>query len=158
MADLCCKYTIAGITLNDDTPGADRLVIGEDGVKGLDGRPIRRQVDPAGYNVEGGIIHPARFGPRLILFSGIVNVQSTLYDPTDDYFAAVYALEQAVIAALEGIRNTDGTLAWTPHGGSPQTLTVRYGLPGQEIQFAGPMLNKRFVFGLVADFTAVPIP
>ena len=149
MADLCCAYTIAGQTLNPSS--GDGLYVGENGIVGLDGRPIRAEVDEKG-RADGGIVHiPKYFGPRAVGFSGIVGIKSVAVSPNSAYFAAVNAVENAWVAALEGILNTPSTLAWTEHGGSPQSLTVTYGIQGGEIQFAGSMMQKTFRFVLIAE-------
>lgn len=147
MADLCCPYTVAGLTINAAT--GDTLGVAEDGITGLDGRPIRRQIDPRGQ-ADGGILHTARFGPRIIRFKTIVQIRSVPVKANDAYFAAINAVETAVIAALEAVLNSDTTLAWTPTGQSAQSLTVRYGVAGEEVRFPGTMMSKTCLFALVA--------
>lgn len=149
MADLCCAYTIGGGTLNPTD--ADGLYIGENGVRGLDGRPIRATVDKRGVT-DGGIVHPKFWGPRTIVFSGPVGIKSVAIKPNDAYFDAVMAVEVAWIALLEAIRDTPSALAWTPHGpAGAQSLTVTYGVEGGEINFSGSMMAKTFQFALVAE-------
>ena len=65
MADLCCQYNIAGIKINDTTPGTNRLITGENGVTGLDGAPIRSEIDDEGQQ-NGSIVHPKFLGGRVI--------------------------------------------------------------------------------------------
>lgn len=149
MADLCCEYNIASIVINDDTAGADRLILGPDGVTGLDGAPVRSQVDPKGVT-EGGIVFTKFLGPRIIVFKGFCQVQSVEPAMNDPYFSALNALESGVVSALEGILNSASNLTWTPTGGSGKSISVTYGVPGQEIQFGGTMLEKTFQFGLIA--------
>src|SRR5262245_51252314 len=110
MADLCCEYNIAGIVINDDTPGADRLILGADGVVGLDGAPVRGQVDPRGQ-ISGGIVHPKFLGPRIIVFKGFCQIQSVTPAQNTAYYSALNALEAGVVSALEGILNSGTTPA-----------------------------------------------
>jgi hypothetical protein len=148
VADLCCVYTFAGITINDFD--SDGLVLGDDGVTGLDGAPIRSQVDPRGQ-IDGGIVHTKFFGPRIITFNGFVNIQSVPIVQSAIYFEALNDVEAAVVAALEGALNTPSNLAWTPTGQAARTLSCTYGTTGGEIAFAGSMLEKTFTFQLVAE-------
>lgn len=154
MADLCCAYSIAGITINNATAGADRLLTSfENGsITGLDGAPVRSQVDPLGVT-HGGIVFPKYFGPRVITFAGEVHIQSVTWSPgASAYVVAVNNLEAAVVAALEGILNSASSLAWTPTGLSARSISVTYGVPGQEVQFAGPPVpgERTFSFSLIA--------
>ena len=149
MADLCCAYVLPGFTINNATDGVDRAVLGPDGVTGLDGAPIRRQIDPKGQT-DGGILHTARFGPRIITFTGFLEIRSVVPGQNDAYYTAINALEAAMVSGLEGIRNSSHNLTWTPTGGSGKSISVRYGVEGQEIQFTGSMLDKGFSFSLVA--------
>ncbi len=150
MADLCCQYTLGSIKINDTTPGADRLVLGADGLVGLDGAPIRRQIDPAGQE-DGGIVHDALQGPRVIVAKGLVDIQTVQKKLNPAYFAALDAFEIAVTAALVGLMNTPTALSWTSSSGASRSVTVQYGVPGGEIQFPGSVLTKGFQFSLVAE-------
>jgi hypothetical protein len=149
MADVCCEYSIAGLTLNNDT--GDTLMLGGDGAQGLDGAPVRSQVDPKGIT-SGGIVHTKFYGPRIITFSGEVLIRSTTVEDTTAYVTAINVLEAATVSALQGILNTPSNLTWTPTGGSGHTISVTYGVPGQEIQFTGNMLpgERTFSFSLIA--------
>ena len=117
MADVCCEYTIAGLTLNNDT--GDTLMLGGDGIQGLDGAPVRSQVDPRGQ-ISGGIVHTKFLAARIITFSGEVLIRSTSPEDTTAYITAINAVEAATVSALEGILNTPSSLAWTPTGGVGQ--------------------------------------
>lgn len=156
MADLCCPYAVAGITINNATAGADRLVLDSDGVTGLDGAPVRSQVDPRGQTA-GGIVHPKLLGARIITFKGFVHIQSVEPDERIPYLTAINALEAAVVSALEGILNSASTLSWTPTGAAARSISVTYGVPGQEIQFTGEMLpgERTFSFGLIAAIPTI---
>jgi hypothetical protein len=154
VADLCCAYAIAGITINNPAAGADRLLTSfENGhILGLDGAPIRSQVDPKGAT-DGGIVHTKYFGARVITFQGEVQIQSVLWTASSTaYLTAMNTLEASVVSALEGIRNSASTLSWTPTGLSARSISVTYGVPGQEIQFDGAMVpgERTFSFSLIA--------
>lgn len=158
MADLCCAYSIAGITINNTAAGADRLLTSfENGqITGLDGAPVRSQVDLLAVT-NGGIVHTKYYGPRIITFAGEVHIQSVTDAMTTAYLTAMNTLEANVITALQGILNTPSTLSWTPTGLSARSISVTYGVPGQEIQFQGPMLpgERTFSFSLVAALPTI---
>ena len=149
MADTCAVYTVNGLTINHAS--ADTLLTDfeEGDIQGLDGAPIRRQLDPGGQT-GGGIVFPALLGPRIITFKGKVSIVSQDGGDRLLYAAAVNAVEAAAVSALQGILNTTGTLSWTPNGGSAKSISVYYGVEGGEIQFTGNMLDKSFTFTLVA--------
>ena len=92
MADLCCAYTIAGIVINNPTAGADRLVLGEDGISGLDGAPIRAEIDDQGQS-DGGIVHPKFYAARVIVFRGFCHIQSVTVERSTAYYTALNNLE-----------------------------------------------------------------
>lgn len=152
MADLCCTYHFAGLTIND--PDIDGLILGEDGIVGLDGRPIRSQVDPKGQT-DGGIVHPKFYGPRIITFTGLLNIVTVTDRESTLYFAAQMVVEAAVISALESKLNTADNLTWTPTGGSGKSISCTYGTPDGEIKFAGTMLQKTWSFSLIAANPAI---
>lgn len=149
MADTCCAYSLAGITINA-TSGDCLFTDFEEGeIAGLDGAPIRRQIDPQGQS-DGGLQHPAFLGPRVITFSGKVLIRSQDGGNKEDYAAAVNVVENAAIAAFEGILNADSTLSWTETGGGAHSISVRYGVEGGELQFSGNMIDRSFTFSLYA--------
>jgi hypothetical protein len=150
MADTCCAYTIAGLTINASSGDCLLTDFDEGQIIGLDGAPVRKQIDPQGQS-DGGIVFPAFYGPRIIQFQGKVLIRSVAEGalPTT-YAAAVNVVEAATVSALQGILNGGGTLAWTPNGGSAHSISVSYGIPGGEIQFTGNMVDRRFQFSLVA--------
>lgn len=154
MADYCCQYNFAGVKLNDTTPGADRLILGEDGVTGLDGAPIRAEIDDQGQS-SGSLVHPKLFGGRIITFKGFCHIQSVTVEMSTVYYTALNALEAGVISALEGALNSAQALTWTPSGGSGKSLTCTYGNTGGEIQFGGSMLEKTFEFTLVSESNTI---
>ncbi len=153
MADTCCAYTVAGLTINASSGDCLLTDFDEGQILGLDGAPVRKQIDPQGQS-DGGIVHPAFYGPRIIQFQGKVLIRSVTADAAT-YAAAVNTVESATVSALQGILNGGGTLAWTPNGGSAHSITVSYGTPGGEIQFTGNMIDRRFSFTLVAANPAI---
>lgn len=150
MADLCCAYSFAGITINNPAAGSDHLMLGENGVTGLDGAPLRVEIDDEGQG-DGGIVHLPKFkAARIVTFTGFCQIRSVPVGMTTAYFTALNTLEAAVVSALEGVTNSPTSLAWTPTGLSARSLTATYGTQGGEIQFGGEMLEKTFTFTLVA--------
>lgn len=149
MADTCAVYTLGSLTINATT--GDTLLTDFEGgeITGLDGAPIRSQIDPQGQS-DGGIVFHKFFGPRIITFAGAVAIRSQENIQSSLYIQAVNTVEAAAISALEGILNTPTSLAWTPTGGSAKSILVTYGTDGGEIEFFGNMLEKRFHFTLVA--------
>ena len=154
MADLCCEYHFAGIVLNNSATGADRLILGEDGVTGLDGGPIRAEIDDQGQS-DGGLYFPRLYSARIITFKGFCHIQSVTVEMNTPYYSALNALEAAVVSALESKLNSPDNLTWTPTGGSGKTISCYYGNTGGEIQFGGSMLEKTFEFTLVAYDPAI---
>lgn len=150
MADTCCPYTIAGLTINASSGDCLFTDFEEGQILGLDGAPVRKQIDPQGQS-DGGIVHPAFFGARVITFQGKVLIRSVPEGaPATTYAAAVNAVEGTAVSALEGILNTPSSLAWTLTGGGAHSISVTYGTPGGELQFTGNMVDRRFSFTLVA--------
>lgn len=154
--DLCCEYPFPGFTINDETDGIDSPVLVESGIVGLDGGPIRRQVDPAGVE-DGGLVHPAWFGPRLVTWKGKILIQSVDWELTPEYLAAANTLMNTMTSSLEGIRNSDYVLGWTPTGLGAHSLTLRYGMPGGEIQFSGTMLDLQWTFQTISADPTITI-
>lgn len=149
MADTCATYTLGGLTINATT--GDTLLTDFDGgdITGLDGAPIRSQVDPQGQS-DGGIVHQKFFGPRVITFTGGILIR-TVTDPDSALFvAAVNAVISSAKTTLEGILNTPTSLSWTETGGGAHSISVTYGTDGGEFQTTGNMLQKKFSFTLVA--------
>lgn len=152
MADLCCVYSYAGININ--ATSGDCLILGEDGVTGLDGRPIRAEIDDQGQS-DGGLFFPRFYGARIITFKGFCQIRSVTVEMNAPYYTALNALEAAVTSALEGQLNSATNLTWTPTGGSGKTISCYYGNTGGEIQFGGSMMEKTFEFTLVAYNPAI---
>jgi hypothetical protein len=141
------------VVINNSNPAANSLITDLEGgeILGLDGAPIRRQIDPQGQS-DGGIFFNAFYGARIITFTGAVAVV-TVADPGGNptgVWAALNTLEAATISALEAQRNSAATLSWTPTGGSAKSISCYYGVPGGEIQFSGNYRERKFTFQLVA--------
>lgn len=151
MADTCCQYSFGSLVVNPSS-GADGLYTTfEDGqILGLDGAPVRKQIDPQGQS-EGGIVHPAFLGARIISFQGKIAITSVPEGaPLEDIAAAVNVVEQAATAALEAQLNSATNLSWTLTGGAAKSISCTYGIPGGEFQPSGNMIDRRFQFTLVA--------
>jgi len=150
MADLCVEYTFGSVTINEQDSTMDRLVLPADGVTGLDGRPIRRQVDPRGQ-IDGSLVFTAFFSARVIVFKGYVEINSVPWPGsiTTAYASAVMNLEDSVKTTLEGLMNTPTALTWTQSNGNAESVTCVYGMPGGELQFGGEMAVPTFQFTLV---------
>lgn len=156
MADYCCVYTYGGVTINAADP-ANTLIIGDDGdITGLDGAPIRAEIDDQGQS-DGGLVHPKFYAARIITFSGEVLIRSVGFEDTTAYITAINTLEAAVVTALQSQLNTETSLSWTPTGLSARSIACTYGTSGGEIQFSGAMLpgERKFTFTLVADEPAI---
>lgn len=149
MADTCCVYTFGSLTVNAAT--GDTLHTDFEGgdIQGLDGAPIRKQIDPEGQS-SGGIVHPAFFGPRIITFTGKILIRSQTSPGSTAYIGAVNAVIAAAKSALEAQLNSATTLSWTETGGSAHSISCTYGTEGGEFQTSGNMLEKSFSFTLVA--------
>lgn len=154
--DLCCEYPFPGFTINDETDGVDSPVLVENGIVGLDGGPIRRQVDPRGV-ANGGLVHTAWFGPRLVAWRGKILIQSVDWALNAEYLAAVNTLMLTMTSGLEGIMNADYTLNWAPTGLGAHSLVLRYGMPGGEVQFSGTMLDLQWTFQTISADPAIEI-
>ncbi len=153
MADRCCTYTYAAVTVNGD-PDTDTLVISDDegdGIEGLDGQPVRRQIDPVS-NDDGGISQPAHFGERTIKFTGRVHIgtqpEKNPHRDLAGYLGKLITLQKAIVAALEAQLNTATALAWTDSAGESHSIQAMYGVPGGEIAFGGTLEDPTFTFTL----------
>lgn len=158
--DLCVEYAVGGsLKMNEGGIAGTTTTIRPSAIVGLDGRPVRATILPNGA-ADGGDKLTARFGPRLITVTGDIIVYSggLMVNPVDDgvtaYLTGVNALVAAWISGLEALLNSTFTLAWTPTGGSAQSLICTYGFEGGEFQstpspdLSGP---TTVTFGLVAE-------
>lgn len=152
MADICAEYHYAGLTING-AANTDTAIVSEEGngITGLDGAPVRRQVDDlAGTN--GGDSQPAHLGFRPIVFNLTV-VIGTLGNEGSPaaYNTKMMTLQKAWISALEGQLNSASALTWTDATGDSQSISCMYGMPGGEIQFSGPLYKTQCSFTLLAE-------
>jgi hypothetical protein len=153
------EYSVgASLKLNQGGLTGTTTTIRTTSITGLDGRPIRATILPNGAS-DGGDKLTARFGPRLIQVNGdiVAYTAGEMITPVESvtaYLTAVNALVASWITGLEGAINSTFTLAWTPTGGSAQSLTCTYGYEGAEFQsvpspdLSGPTTVS---FGLVAE-------
>lgn len=151
MPDLGVPYelTTPGGTITFNAGTVDEYHIAE--IQGLSGAPIRAPIDDVPYG-HGSLSHNFWRAGRHIVFDGHLLVTSVLC-PSPSVVPIWNAMEEDLATALEsiGALTTDtGTLAWTPTGLSPRTLTVRY-----EVQLECPAdqnyMLRAFHFGLFAD-------
>lgn len=134
------------ITFNDgDLHTLDDLYWLAD-IQGLDGAPVRAQMDNA-PQAHGGIIHTFWKGPRHVVMEGSILIQSQPLGA--NCLTERNAMEEALRVALESILQADGTLAWTPTGQSARSLTVRNDVP-LDYSPAENYALMSFTFGLVA--------
>ena len=167
MPDLCVPYTgfPDGLVLNaylGNTPADGIEVVG---IKGLHGRPVRSTIIPRSAT-SGGRKLNSEFGPRLITVNGLVRIVQNPGSPDGGggadphalgaaYYERVNDVLDAWEAALESALNSSFSLAWTPRGGSPRSLTVTYGYDGGEFEMTSEgedaMIYPTVTFGLVAE-------
>ena len=150
MADLTVVYSLATpagtILFNNGTFGGGSItnLYWISAIHGLDSPTIRAPVDDKPFG-DGGLVHKFWKGPRRVGFDGNIIIQSNIVDCR----AALNVMESALTAALDSILQADGTLTWTPTGGSGKSLTVRYEVP-LDIQPADDYKTRTFTFGLVS--------
>lgn len=152
MADYSCVYTLttAGgpIAFNQGTLGngsTDNLYWIST-IHGLDGPSIRAPVDDVPFG-DGGIVHRFWKGPRHIVFEGSLIIQEVGFGAACQGF--LNELEADLNDALDSILQTNGTLSWTPEGGSSTSIPVRYEVP-LDIQPTDNYVLRSFSFGLVS--------
>jgi hypothetical protein len=142
LAEFSLVYTLATpggtITFNS---GSDQYVIAR--LTGLDGAPIRAPMNNR-PQAHGGLVHRFLLGPRHLTIEGLFHVTSSATE--SGYKAARRTMDVNLNNALNSILAADGTLTWTPSGGSALNLYVRHDQP---LQVGGAWV-KTFVFGLVA--------
>lgn len=155
MPDLACQYTLttSGGTIQFNDYGDDKFnMYGPDeyyitDIKGLDSPPRRTPTDNA-PQTHGGLIHPRLKGPRVVTIEGALMIRST--DAQDQIRIIRNDMEKALLAALDAIEDTAGTLSWTvplTTGDEARSLDVYVHIP--DCEFSGIEL-KTFVLGLIA--------
>jgi hypothetical protein len=155
MADYSTTYTLTTpggtIIFNNGELGGGSLDnlywIGN--VQGLDGPTLRVPVDDTPFG-HGGIVHRSWKGPRHPIIEGSLVVQSVPFG-SPGCQELLNAMEAALNAALDSIlAPTSGTLAWTPSGGTPKSLTVFYEV-SLDIEPENGYATRSFNFGLVSE-------
>lgn len=129
------------ITLN--AASGDTYLVDPTQSSGLDMAPVRANVEDR-PQTDGGLVHDAFLGAREITLSGVLYIVSATTEA--GAVTARNTLADNLEAALFSILRADGTLQYTPTGGSSQTLTVRCDVA---CTFPGGFF-KQFIFGLAA--------
>lgn len=150
MADLACVYTLSTpggtVSFNDGDLHTTDDLYWIANIDGLDGAPIRAQVDNA-PQAHGGIIHTFWKGPRRVTIEGSILVQSVRWGGS--CLVVRNEMEDDLRVALESTHQSSGTLSWTPSGQSARSLTVRNDIPVDFTPQEGYMIMG-FTFGLVS--------
>jgi hypothetical protein len=153
VADLSAVYTLStsggNVSFNNGTLGfgSDDDLYWIATINGLDGPTIRTVIDDVPFG-HGGLVHRFWKGPRHVVLEGSLVVQSVPFGNSQCQ-EILNGMEDDLNAALNSILQSDGTLAWTPAGGSPHSLSVRYEVP-LDIQPQENYVIRSFSFGLVS--------
>jgi hypothetical protein len=152
VADYSCLYVLTtpgpDITFNNGTFGHGSLddLYWIDTIRGLDGPPLRVNLQDKPFG-DGGIAQKSWKGPRHPVFEGRMIVQSVGLAGCQAVFNT---MEKNLREALEGIVPlTSGTLAWTPSGDSPHSLTVYYEQT-LDVQPGDSYRTRIYSFGLLS--------
>ena len=139
MADPCATYTFGSVTINGAEDTDTLITPSYDNIVGLDGAPVRRQVDPEAQTDGDLDLQASYFAGRVIVFSGIVHIGTlpSQNPPMATFLSKVITLQKAVVAACEAQLTSATSLAWTDSAGAARSISCKYGLPGQVIQFGG---------------------
>lgn len=151
MADIGVFYTLTtpgtDITFNQYTEpwiGHDQFYITE--IRGLESPSLRTPQDPVPLG-DGALIHPFYYGATHITFEGFILINSTQI--MNDVVVIRNSMTASLKSALDAIKDADGTLTWTPQGGSGQTINgLRYEV-GLQTPHTSDYLMLEFSFGLV---------
>lgn len=151
MADVGVAYTLdtpsVDIVFNlftDPFEGQDQFYITE--IRGLGSPAIRTPIDSVPLG-DGALVHDFWLGPRHIGIEGTILVMSTTI--MNDIVEIRNEMESDLSTALESILRADGTLSFTPQGGSLTSYTVRYEVP-VEYTHSNNYISLDFSFGLIA--------
>jgi hypothetical protein len=152
VADYSCLYVLTtpgpDISFNDGSfgHGSSDDLYWIDTIHGLDGPPLRVPSEDVPFG-DGGLIHRSWKGPRHPVFEGRMIVQSVGLAGCQARFNA---MEKDLRQALDGIlAPTAGTLAWTPTGDSPHSLSVFYEQT-LDVQPGDNYRTRTFSFGLIS--------
>jgi hypothetical protein len=153
MADYSCIYTLTtpgpDIIFNNGQFGYGSLddLYWLDNVHGLDGPSLRVNSEDVPFG-HGGIVQRSWKGPRHPVLEGRLIVQSVGLGGCQ---AVLNDMEEELRTALDAIlAPASGTLAWTPSGGSPHSLTV-YVERTVDYQPADGYRTRSFDFGLISE-------
>lgn len=151
MADLSTVYSLStpgGTVLfnNGDLHGIVDLYWIQT-IAGLNGAPIRTPMDNA-PQAHGGLVYNFWKGPRHVGLEGFIIVRSVPFNSAECQ-EVLNGMEDDLTDALESILQADGTLSWTPAGGSGRSLSVRCEIPFDP-QPAENYAVRTFTVGLVA--------
>jgi hypothetical protein len=151
VTDPCAEYTVFGsLIVNQGDGTVDRLWTGEteNAITGLDGRPLRQQVDLGGQ-FSGVHLQDAYWDAREIVFQGIVQIVTADYwEDISGYREALMDLEAAWVSAWDSALDTTFNLTFTPAGQSGQSIAVKLFNP--PLQFGGTLFEPTFTFGLIS--------
>lgn len=153
MADVGVAYTLTtpgpDIVFNQYTePFARQNQYFLNEVRGLEAPSLRTPTDPVPLG-DGELIHDFWYGATHITFEGIIIVDASTVVTMDDIVEGRNTMTNDLKDALNSILRADGTLTFTPQGGSPQTITgLRYEVP-LETPHTSDYRFLQFSFGLV---------
>jgi hypothetical protein len=140
MAEYSCVFTLTtpGGTITFNSGSGDEYVLNPEQCSGLDQAPLRTPSDDR-PQTDGALVFNRKRKARFPVLAGILlNRTGTA--------TARNTMENNLRTALESIEGANGTLAWTPTGGSARSLTVRSEIP---LECPGGFV-KSFMFGLIA--------
>ncbi len=151
MADVGVVYTLTtpgtDITFNQWTEpftGRDQFYITE--IRGLEAPSIRAPIDPVPLG-DGNLIHPFYYGATHITIEGVIIAGSATTMNAEVVIRN--SMTASLKSALNAILRADGSLTWTPQGGSGQTINgLRYEVP-LSMPHTSDYRALEFSFGLV---------
>lgn len=153
MADIGVAYTLTtpgpDIVFNQYTdPFARQNQYFLNEIRGLEAPAIRTPQDPVPLG-DGALVHPFYYGGTHITFEGIIIADDSTIDTDNEIVVARNTMTANLKSALNSILRADGTLTWTPQGGSLQTISgLRYEIP-LETPHTPDYRFLSFSFGLV---------
>lgn len=152
MADVGVSYLLdtpgTDITFNQyTTPYDTRPQYYVTEIRGLESPSLRTPTDPVPLG-DGELIHTFYYGATHITFEGLIWIPPT-YGDMNTIVAQRNTMTAALKSAVNSILAADGTLTFTPTGGSLQTITgVRYEV-GLQTPQADNYNSLQFSFGLI---------
>lgn len=146
MAEVYIPYSLvtpAGTLAFNPVNSADGLYLSD--VAGLDGPDLRATVDNR-PTADGGIMYDGWQGAYYPILTGYIRQLA------DGTFTARRQAEDAMRAMCRSIRRADGTLQWTPSGGTARQLTVRLFQPLSIQSQAGPIKTFQITLASAASY------